>query len=81
MQTRLASLIETILNVGTGFLISLLINIWILPTVGCHVTPSQNIFIVAVFTIASVIRSYIFRRVFNAWTVHNLSHRKINSVS
>jgi hypothetical protein len=79
MQTRLGSLIETLINIGTGFLISMLINIWILPQVGCQVTTGQNVFIVVVFTVASIIRSYVLRRIFNALTVRSLRRDRINS--
>jgi hypothetical protein len=75
MQSKIGSLIETLINIGTGFLISMMINIWILPQVGCQVTAGQNVFMVTVFTVASVIRSYVFRRVFNAWTIRNISRQ------
>jgi hypothetical protein len=75
MQSKIGSLIETLINIGTGFLISMMINIWILPQVGCQVTAGQNVFMVTVFTVASVIRSYVFRRVFNAWTIRSISRQ------
>lgn len=70
MQTRLGSLIETLINIGVGFLISMLINIWILPQVGCAITTTQNVVMVSIFTIASIIRSYWMRRFFNYLVIH-----------
>ena len=65
MQTRKGSAIETATNIVLGFLISLAINGWILPLLGYHVTAAENLLIVCVFTVASMIRSYALRRWFN----------------
>jgi len=69
MQTKFGSIVETSTNIVIGFVISLLLNAWILPLMGHQVTPSQNVIIVMVFTIASFIRSYLLRRLFNRISV------------
>lgn len=66
-QTRLQSLIEVFINVGVGFLIGLLSNLIVLPMFGYDVSVLDGIGISVVFTLISVVRSYIVRRFFNFW--------------
>lgn len=65
-QTRLSSLIEAVLNVSIGFVISVLITAAVLPAYGHAVTWGDNLQITAIFTAASIARSYVVRRWFNA---------------
>jgi len=65
MQTKKFSLIESITNTFVGFIISLLIQLIIYPTMGIPVTFKQNIIITVIFTVASILRGYILRRIFN----------------
>lgn len=67
MQTRLSSLIEALIGTAIGFLVSLLITAWLLPQYGHAVSWSDNFQITGVFTIASVLRSYLVRRFFNTY--------------
>jgi len=66
MQTKKKSLIEavsnTIIGLGTSFLIQLIIY----PVLNIPVSIGQNIIITAVFFIVSIIRSYLVRRLFNS---------------
>lgn len=64
-QTHMQSMTETIVNIGTGFLLSLAVTHYVLPWYGHHVTHSENLQITAIFTLVSIVRSYFFRRVFN----------------
>jgi len=64
-QTRTASLIEALLNVAVGFVVSALLTAVVMPAYGHHVTWSQNLQITAIFTAASIARSYLLRRYFN----------------
>ena len=66
MQTRLSSLIEAVINVAIGFVVSLLLTAVLLPAYGHHVTWAENLQITGFFTIASILRSYVIRRFFNA---------------
>lgn len=68
MQTKKYSLIESITNTFVGFIVSLLIQLIIYPTMGIPVTFSQNIIITFIFTIVSILRGYIVRRMFNRST-------------
>ena len=65
-QTRLGSLIEACINVLIGFAINFVANMLILPLIGFHITPGQNLFIGVLYTLVSVARSYVIRRWFNA---------------
>ena len=65
MQTRKGSLIETITNLVTGIVMSLIISHFVFPLYGFKVTLEQNFAITAIFTVASFIRSYSLRRIFN----------------
>ena len=68
MQNKKNSLIESITNTFVGFIISLLIQLIIYPTMGIPVTFAQNIVITFVFTFVSILRGYIVRRMFNRST-------------
>lgn len=65
-QTRLGSFIEALFNVAIGFAINFVANMAILPLIGFHITPGQNVFIGVLYTVISVCRSYVIRRWFNA---------------
>lgn len=66
MQTRLSSFIEAVINVAIGFVVSLVLTAWLLPAYGHAVTWSENVQITCVFTVTSILRSYLVRRYFNA---------------
>jgi len=65
MQSKTESLIESLLNTATGFLLSLILVNVVLPLYGFPVKPGQSLEIVTIFTVASVGRSYLWRRFFN----------------
>lgn len=65
MQSRKQSLIESIVNIGIGLLISILATFLIFPLVGIKSTASQNILSNICFTIVSFIRQYFVRRYYN----------------
>jgi len=65
MQTRRRSLTESITNTVAGFIVSLGIQLIIYPAMGIPVRFSQNIIITLIFTVASIGRGYLIRRVFN----------------
>jgi hypothetical protein len=66
MQSRKMSLIESITNVIIGYFVALLSQLLIFPVFDIDVTLSQNIKIGLFFTVISILRSYILRRIFNA---------------
>jgi len=69
MQSRLGSLLESVANTATGFVISWLV--WMLvvaPLYGYATTAHQSFWITAIFTVTSLARSYLWRRFFNRRT-------------
>ena len=69
-QTRLASLLEQLGNTATGFVIALVIQRVLLPVVyGVETSFGQDLFMVAVFTVASILRGYAWRRLMEALQV------------
>lgn len=76
-QTRLGSLIESLINVLIGFGVSLMLTAVVLPAYGHPVTLADNVQITLIFTVASIARSYLLRRYFNA-RIHRAAHRLAN---
>ncbi|WP_174544926.1 DUF7220 family protein [Sphingomonas asaccharolytica] len=70
MQSRTDSLMESLVNIVIGLVISTIANHWVLPAV-LHVsmTFGQNFLISAIFTAISLARSYTLRRLFNGRSV------------
>lgn len=64
-QTNAHSWAEAAVNIAVGFGISVVITALVLPAYGHHVTLAENLQITAIFTVASLLRSYALRRVFN----------------
>ncbi len=66
-QTRSMSLVESIANTGAGFLVSLVLQISLFYFMAIETTTSQNLLMSGVFTVASLVRGYVMRRVFVWW--------------
>ena len=65
-QSRRMSLIEAIANVAVGFLVALLTQIVVFPLFNLEVGLGEHLAISGLFTIASIARSYLLRRLFEA---------------
>lgn len=65
-QSRLESLIETVMNTAIGYGVALLSQLLVFPMVGIHVSLTTNLVIGAWFTMISIARGYVIRRWFNA---------------
>ena len=64
-QSRLGSVIEAVLNVGSGFVIALILWQFVVsPLWSYEVTMLDNLGLTSIFTVVSVARSYVWRRVF-----------------
>ena len=70
-QSRVMSLIESIVNVIVGYGVAVATQIVIFPAFGLHVTLAQNLKISAAFTVISICRSFALRRMFEAIRVRN----------
>jgi hypothetical protein len=60
------SLVETVANVAVGYLVTLMAQQVVFPVVGLAVSLGQNLVIGAAFSLISVARSYVLRRIFEA---------------
>ena len=65
-QSRLMSLVESVVNVIVGYGVAVVTQILIFPVFGLHTTLGQNLAMGAVFTIVSLARSFLLRRLFEA---------------
>jgi hypothetical protein len=65
-QSRAMSLVEAVANVVVGYGVAVGTQILIFPIFGLHTTLAQNLKMGAVFTVVSIGRSYLLRRVFEA---------------
>lgn len=65
-QSKLASLVEVATNMLVGFIVSVYAQAVIFPMYGfTTLTIKENVQIVAIFTVISMLRSYLVRRFFN----------------
>ena len=65
MQSKKLSFIESTVQTFIGLAVSFIIQLIIYPVLDIPVTVTQNIIITLVFTIASIVRGYFVRRLFN----------------
>ena len=65
MQTRRQSLIETVVGVAIGFVLSMAASVVVYPLFGHSFTLAQNAGITVIFTVLSIARGYGVRRFFN----------------
>ena len=66
-QTRRMSLVESIANTAAGFALSLLIQLCLFSWMSIETTTGQNLTMSGVFTLASLVRGYLMRRLFLHW--------------
>lgn len=65
-QTRIGSLIEALMNVAIGLLVSVVANAIVFPRFGFQPTVGENVAISLIYTAISIVRQYVLRRWFNA---------------
>jgi hypothetical protein len=63
-QSRLMSFVESVVNVVVGYLIAVTTQIIVFPVFGMHVNLADNLLIGAIFTVISLARSFLLRRIF-----------------
>jgi hypothetical protein len=63
-QSRLMSLVESVANVIVGYGVAVVTQILIFPVFGLQTTLGQNLAMGGVFTIVSLARSFLLRRLF-----------------
>jgi len=72
MQSRRMALAEAMTNVVVGFVFAVGVQTLVFPLVGLSVTFGENLLIGAAFTVASVIRGHVLRRIFERLRVGGL---------
>ena len=73
-QTRLGSLVESIVNIVIGYFIAIISQIIIFPMFNINIPIKTNLHIGLWFTLISLVRSYIIRRWFNSY-LHKITSR------
>ena len=66
MQSKKQSFIESLTSTTIGIIIGIVLNLTILPIFGYPVSVVDSLWISVIFTVVSIIRSYIIRRWFNS---------------
>lgn len=66
-QSKKNSLFEAFTNVLIGYLVAVIANLLILPLFGYNVTVADSFSIGVAFTLVSLGRSYVIRRIFNQY--------------
>lgn len=66
-QTRFQSAIETVASTAIGFGVSYFTSLFVLPLFGFAVSHGQNFAITCIFTVISLARGFMVRRIFNRW--------------
>lgn len=65
MQSRLMSLVESLANIAVGYGVAVISQIVVFPIFGLQATLRENFLIGGVFTVISLVRSFVLRRLFN----------------
>lgn len=63
-QSRWMSLVEAVTNVLVGYGVAVATQWAVFPLFGLHTTLQDNLVIGMIFTVVSIIRSYVLRRAF-----------------
>ena len=67
-QSRRGSLIEAMVSTATGFAVSMVLQHFTMQALGRPTSTAEDLAVVSIFTVASIVRGYVLRRVFNRWT-------------
>lgn len=76
MQSKFHSFLESVANILVGFGIGVASQMFIFPFFGIHITLGENLLMGAFFTVVSLARSYVLRRVFNRWHISLVQVKK-----
>ena len=65
MQSRCRSFIESCTNTASGIAVAFAATFIVFPMFGYEATVEKSLYISLIFTVISLIRSYVIRRLFN----------------
>ena len=69
MQSRWMSLVESVSNIAVGYCLAVLTQVLLFPLFGLSISLGENFGIAAVYTLIYLIRSFVLRRLFNAFAM------------
>lgn len=72
IQSKKGSLVEILANVGSGYILAWLVSLYMFPLIGFDISIAQNTMTTSIFTVISVARGYVWRRLFNWHSVRSL---------
>lgn len=77
-QSKTISAIEATVNIGSGFILSLIVWQILAGLYGIPMPLSRNVEITSIFTVVSLTRSYVWRRLFTRFDrrLHELFHQQ-----
>ena len=75
-QTKLGSIAEAWANIAVGFSINYCANLLIFPLFGMHISAGNNFLLGCIYTVISLVRSYVLRRWFNGLRFGNTAVAK-----
>ena len=70
MQSRRMSALEAITSTAIGFGVSLAAGAVVFPAFGWQLTFGENLSVTAIYTVISIVRGYLVRRLFNMRANH-----------
>ena len=71
-QSRRISLVEAITNVAVGYGVAVTTQVLVFPVFGLQASLGDNLPIGGIFTVVSIARSFVLRRLFEAMRVRNI---------
>ena len=74
------TLIETCIDIGSGLILSTLIQLFIFPFFGMYPTVLESFHIAVIFTIISMIRSFIWRTIFTRRRINDNRNRRLQGI-
>lgn len=77
MQSKKAALIETAINVGSGYIIGILTQLAVFPLLGIEVSFAENALLTLIFSISSLLRGYIIRRIANKVLMRKMEKKRL----
>lgn len=73
MQSRLASLLESLANILIGYGIATYAQLFIFQAIGQPISLKTSAIVGAFMTLVSIVRSYTLRRIFNRITIWRMT--------
>lgn len=81
MQSKWESFTESLLNTASAFVISWLVQAFVVPFIwpSVQASPTEALGIVLLFTVVAILRNYVWRRLFNKRVIERTSHKPVQN--